>query len=152
MHDIGPLPTSPAPGTAVSPHSEISEAQSSPRPPPPPPSSPIPTPPPPPLSLLPPSPSPPGLRLPSRRQPDLGGAVAPGVSHLVRQDGPVRLGAEVDEEVGVKLQSASHRVDVESQHVAAAPVPRKEGPYSDGHRTPQSLAVHALRTRTHAHV
>ena len=58
---------------------------------------------PPPPSLLPPSPPPPGLRLPSRRQPDLGGAVAPGVSHLVRQDGPVRLRAEVDEEVGVEF-------------------------------------------------
>ena len=45
-------------------------------------------------------------------QVDVGGAVAPGVPDLVRQDGSLGLLPKVDAELGVQAQSAPLRVDV----------------------------------------
>ena len=53
--------------------------------------------------------------------PDVAGAVAAGVAHLVGEHRAARLLAEVDAEVAVQRETAHFRVDVDLQHVAAAP-------------------------------
>ena len=57
-------------------------------------------------------------------QVDVGGAVAPGVPDLVRQDGSLGLLPKVDAELGVQAQSAPLRVDVNQNKLRAVPLTR----------------------------